>query len=83
MSATIYGHDRGATGAVLWRTSKGLYYWNGPGGRLYLLFGDVSSPNLVTIDDPAADGSYKTRGEAETALRKYLGAGGRRRRRRR
>ena len=67
------GHSVGVTGNAAW-SFKGAhgrenYYWNGPGSRLYLLFGD----SLVAIDHPAADGSYRTMKEASAALRRYLG----------
>lgn len=47
------------------------YYWNGPGSRLYLMFGDA----LVRIDHPAADGAYATLRDAENAVRAFVNTG--------
>ena len=46
-------------------TEPTRFYWNGPGARLYLMFGDA----LVRIDHPAADGAYLTVRDAESAVR--------------
>lgn len=58
-----------------WTVDGHRYYWNGPGSRLKLVFGDT----LVPIEHPTADGSYRTYREADLALRRFLGMKARRR----
>lgn len=63
--------SRGAMGNALWNVQGHRYYWNGPGSRLYLLYG---KDEMTTIDHPAADGNYRTVGEAQKALRRFVSA---------
>jgi hypothetical protein len=67
---------RGPMGNAVWTVGGHRYYWNGPGARLKLMFGE----QLVSIDHPSADGNYRTYGEALAALRRFTGASVRRRR---
>ena len=59
--ATVKRVQIGPTGAVIWK-AKGAapgwhsFFWNGPGSRLKLMFGD----QLLTIDPPSADDVYYT-----------------------
>lgn len=69
---------RGVTGNAIWTVGNHRYYWNGPGARLKLMFGD----QLVTIDHPSADGNYSTYAAALAALRRFTGAATPRRRHR-
>jgi hypothetical protein len=45
-------------------------YWNGPGGRLSLMFGDA----LISIEHPSANGAYGTFREAREAARAFFSA---------
>jgi hypothetical protein len=61
----------------MWTVGGHRYLWNGPGSRLFLLFGN----KLVVIDHHSADGNYNSLAEAEAALRRFSGAPAGRRRR--
>lgn len=45
-------------------------YWNGPGSALKLMFGDA----LISIEHPAANGSYSTFRDARDAARSFFQA---------
>ncbi len=73
----VFKRKRGITGNVVWTVDGHSYYWNGPGSRLSLMFGD----QLVPIDAPEASGHYETTREAEAAVRRFAGLPPMRRRR--
>ena len=60
----------GLIGNCVWTVDGQDYYWNGPGSRLKLMMGN----NLITIDHPAAKGSYRTQMAAANALRRFFAA---------
>ena len=65
----VFKRVRAPGGNVVWTVDGHSYYWNGPGARLHLMFGD----QLVSVDHPSASGSYETSREAEAAVRRFSG----------
>lgn len=66
---TVFKRVRGPVGNVIWTVGGYRFYWNGPGSRINLMFGD----QLVPIDAPEANGNYDTVREAEAAVRRFTG----------
>ena len=64
----------GPTGATIWTISEtGLQImWPGPGAGLFI--GQATTPggSVTRVDHPMADGEYRTRREAEVAIRNFL-----------
>lgn len=65
----VFKRKRGPGGNAVWTVGGHSYYWNGPGSRLKLMFGD----QLVSIDASEASGHYETLREAEAAVRRFTG----------
>lgn len=70
MSERVTSTRRGAMGGVEWHTPSAVYVWFGPGGGLYLKFGE----SLTRIEHPAASGTYETSAAARRALDAFLAA---------
>jgi hypothetical protein len=56
----------GVNGSTVWKYRGAEFFWNGPGGRVYLLWGAKGA--LTPIDIPGLDHGFPSRVSARKAL---------------